>query len=125
MPDPRSGINGTFRMGQILTIVVMALLSGRREIAEIHRFGQSLPQSLRQRLSLPKKMGTKSFRKVPGYSVYYKLPGRIDPAALNQVLNQWLAANAIALPQASALDGKMVRDHFGILSLARHTDGAP
>lgn len=125
VPDPRVGTNRSFRMGQILTIVAMALLSGRREIAEIHRFGQSLPQSLRQRLCLPKKKGTKSFRKVPGYSVYYKLLGRIDPAALNKVLNEWLAAHASALPQALALDGKMVRDHFGILSLARHTDGAP
>lgn len=125
VPDPRGGTNRSFLMGQVLTIVAMALLSGRREIAEIHRFGQSLPQSLRRRLCLPVKRGTKAFRKVPGYSVYYELLGRIDPAALNQILNQWLAAHASELPQALALDGKMVRDHFGILSLARHTDGAP
>lgn len=33
--------------------------------------------------------------------------------------------HASQLPQALALDGKMVRDHFGILSLARHEDGSP
>ena len=125
VPDPRGGKNRSFLIGQILTIVAMALLSGRREIAEIHRFGQSLPQSLRLRLCLPKKKGTQAFRKVPGYNVYYELLRRIDPAALNRVLNQWLADHSSALPQALALDGKMVRDHFGILSLARHTDGAP
>jgi hypothetical protein len=103
----------------------MALLSGRREIAEIHRLGQSLPQSLRRRLCLPKKAGTKAFWRVPGYNVYYHLLRRIDPAAFNRVLNEWLEAQAGDLPRALAVDGKMVRDHFGILSLARHTDGAP
>jgi hypothetical protein len=125
VPDPRAGSNKTFRIGQVLTIVAMALLAGRREIAEIHRFGQSLPQSLRRRLCLPKKKGTKAFWRVPGYNVYYHLLGGIDPTAFNQVLNEWLEAQAGELPRALAVDGKMVRDHFGILSLARHTDGAP
>ena len=125
VPDPRAGGNKTFRIGQILTIVAMALLAGRREIAEIHRFGQSLPQSLRKRLCLPKKKGTKAFWRVPGYNVYYHLLAGIDPGAFNRVLNEWLQANAGDLPRALAVDGKMVRDHFGILSLARHTDGAP
>ena len=44
---------------------------------------------------------------------------------MNRVLNDWLAANASQLPQAFTLDGKMARDHFGVLSLARHSDGAP
>ena len=125
MPDPRAGSNKTFRIGQILTIVAMALLAGRCEIAEIHRFGQSLPQPLRKRLCLPKKDVTKAFRRVPGYNVYYIRLREIDPAAFNRVLNEWLEANAGDLPRALAVDGKMVPDHFGILSLARHTDGAP
>ena len=29
------------------------------------------------------------------------------------------------LPQALALDGKMIRDHIGLLTLAQHEDGAP
>jgi hypothetical protein len=62
---------------------------------------------------------------VPGYNVYYHLLERMDPAPLNKVLNQWLEAHASELPRALAVDGKMVRDHFGILTLARHTDGAP
>lgn len=125
VPDPRTGSNKLFPIGLVLAVVAMALLSGRREIAEIHRFGQSLPQSLRRRLCLPVKKGTKAFRRVPGYSVYHALLCRIDPESLNSIINQWLAANAGGLPRALALDGKMVRDHFGILSLARHTDGAP
>ena len=30
-----------------------------------------------------------------------------------------------ALPQALALDGKMIRNHIGLLTLAQHDDGAP
>ncbi|MEY3277127.1 MAG: hypothetical protein RL153_2395 [Verrucomicrobiota bacterium] len=123
--DPRAEASKTFRIGQILTIVAMALLAGRREIAEIHRFGQSLPQSLRKRLCLPSKKGAKPFWRVTGYNVFHPLLGGIDPSGFNRVLNEWLAARAGDLPRALAVDGKMVRDHFGILSLARHTDGAP
>ena len=124
VPDPRTGRNKSFRIGQILTIVAMALMAGRREIAEIVRFGQSLPQPLRKRLGLPRKQET-AFRRVPGYAVYYGLLARIDPGQFNKVLNQWLEAHVSELPRALAVDGKMVRDHFGVLSLARHSDGAP
>lgn len=125
VPDPRGGKNKRFRIGVILGLVAMALMSGRREIAEIARFATSLTQEQRKRLILPLRKGTKAFREVPGYQVFYRLLCRIDPEALNRVLNAWLAANASQLPQALALDGKMVRDHFGILSLARHGNGAP
>jgi hypothetical protein len=36
-----------------------------------------------------------------------------------------LQAQAGTVPQALALDGKMIRDHIGLLTLAQHEDGAP
>ena len=125
VPDPRGGRNKRFRIRGVLTLVAMALLGGRREITEITRFAQSVPQKLRHRLALPLKKGTRAFYSVPGYSVFYQVLRRLDPQAFNDVLNQWLNRHASQLPQALALDGKMVRDHFGLLSLARHADGAP
>jgi len=125
VPDPRGGTNKRFRIRGVLTLVAMALLGGRREITEITRLAQSVPQKLRHRLALPLKKGTKAFYSVPGYSVFYQVLRRLDPQAFNDVLNQWLSRHASQLPQALALDGKMVRDHFGLLSLARHADGAP
>lgn len=125
VPDPRKGSNKRFRIGLLLSLIAMALLSGRREIAEIARFAQSLTQEQRKKVGLPLKKGTQAFRIVPGYLVFYRLLCRIDPKALNEVLNNWLASNASTLPQALAMDGKMFRDHFGVLSLARHSDGAP
>lgn len=52
--DPRRKAgNHQFSIGMDLSLVAMALLSGRREIAEITRFAQSLNQDQRKRLGLP------------------------------------------------------------------------
>jgi hypothetical protein len=49
----------------------------------------------------------------------------MDPEAFAARLNDWLLSQAGTLPQALALDGKMIRDHIGLLTLAQHEDGAP
>jgi hypothetical protein len=123
-PDPRSK-NTRFRIGAVLTIVAMALLAGRREIAEIARFAHRLTQAQRSRLYLPRKTGTKAFFQVPSYSVFYQVLTQLDPEAFAELLSTWLGQRAGSLPGALALDGKMIRDHIGLLSLAEHEDGAP
>jgi len=122
-PDPRD-TNTQYRIGPVLTLIAMALLAGRREIAEIARFATRLTQAQRRGLGLPLKKGTR-FYKVPGYSVFYGLLTRMDPEAFARLLSTWLAQRAGTLPQALALDGKMIRDHIGLLTLAQHEDGAP
>ena len=123
-PDPRRN-NTRYRIGPVLTLIAMALLAGRREISEIARFAKSLSQPQRRQLSLPLKKGTKAFHEVPGYSVFYEVLTRMDPEAFATLLNGWLQSHAATLPQALALDGKMIRDHIGLLTLAQHEDGAP
>jgi hypothetical protein len=123
-PDPRD-TNTHYRIGPVLTIIALALLAGRREIAEVARFAQSLTPAQRRRLGLPIKKGTRRFYKVPGYSVFYEVLTRMDPEAFASLLSGWLAQRAGALPQALALDGKMIRDHIGLLTLAQHEDGVP
>jgi hypothetical protein len=122
-PDPRD-TNTQYRIGPVLTLIALALLAGRREIAEIARFATRLTQAQRRSLGLPLKKGTR-FYKVPGYSVFYSLLTRMDPEAFAKLLSTWLAQRAGTLPQALALDGKMIRDHIGLLTLAQHEDGAP
>jgi hypothetical protein len=122
-PDPRD-TNTQYRIGPVLTLIALALLAGRREIAEIARFATRLTQAQRRNLGLPLKKGTR-FYKVPGYSVFYSLLTRMDPEAFAKLLSTWLAQRAGTLPQALALDGKMIRDHIGLLTLAQHEDGAP
>jgi hypothetical protein len=123
-PDPRAS-NARYRTFSVLTIIAMALLAGRREIAEIARFATTLSQAQRRRLVLPRKKDTKAFWQVPGYNVFYQVLTRMDPEAFAGILTQWLQAQAGSLPGALALDGKMIRDHIGLLTLAQHEDGAP
>jgi len=123
-PDPR-GPNTLYRTGPVLTLIAMALLAGRRDIAEIARFATKLSQPQRRRLRLPRKKGTRAFYNVPQYGVFYQLLTRMDPESFASLLSSWLLCRAGTLPQALALDGKMIRDHIGLLTLAQHEDGAP
>lgn len=122
-PDPRED-NTRYRIGPVLTLIALALLAGRREIAEIARFATTLTPPQRRRLNLPLKKGTR-FYQVPGYGVFYQVLTRMDPEAFATLLTGWLQARAGSLPVALALDGKMIRDHIGLLTLAQHEDGAP
>jgi hypothetical protein len=122
--DPRAK-STHYRIGPVLSILAMALLSGYRDIASFHRFGLSLDQKQRAHLGLPLKRGRGRFRKSPGYLVYYHLLAALDLDAFARVLSAWLQARAGELPGALAMDGKMVRDTIGVLSLVEHDTGIP
>ena len=115
-PDPRDS-NAHYRIGPVLTLMAMALLAGRREIAEIARFATTLTPRQRRRLGLPRKKGTRAFYEVPGYGVFYQVLTRMDCEAFATLLNGWLQSRSGTLPQALALDGKMIRNHIGLLTL--------
>jgi hypothetical protein len=123
-PDPRAA-NTVYRTYSVLSVIGMALLAGRREIAEIARFATTLSQPQRRRLGFPRKKGTKAFWQVPSYSVFYQVLTRMDPEKFAALLSGWLQTRAGSLPGALALDGKMIRDQIGLLTLAQHEDGAP
>ena len=89
------------------------------------RFATTLRPPQRRLLGLPLRTGTRGFYEVPGYGVFYAVLGRLDHTAFAALLSDWLLAHAGTLPQALAMDGKMIRDHLGLLTLAQHEDGAP
>lgn len=122
-PDPRAA-NRIFHIGALLSIAAMALLSGHRDVAQIHRFGQRLTQAQRKNLGLPRKKGTKFYR-APGYAAYYHLLRVLDPDVFAAHLSEWLRTRAGSLPGALALDGKMVRDVVGLVCLCDHETGVP
>ena len=49
----------------------------------------------------------------------------MDPAAFADILTGWLCGQQGALPGALALDGKMIRDIIGTVSLVDVEDGSP
>lgn len=122
--DPRRN-NRRFRCGSVLSIVAMALLSGCRDVAQIHRFGQGLKQTHRARIGLPRNKKYPKLFEAPSYHVYYNLLGKIELDDFAQVLTQWLQAGRGRLPTCLALDGKMIRNLIGVLSLSEHETGVP
>ena len=124
VPDPRAK-NNRFRIGAVLAIVAMAVLSGARQITEVARFARRLQPRQRSQLGLPRKRGSSGFYQVPSYSVFYQVLTRLDPEDFVRTLNQWLAEHQDQLPRALAMDGKMIRDIIGMVSLVQSEDGAP
>lgn len=120
--DPRS--RSRFRIESVLCLIAMAMLVGRREITEIVRFAQTVKQKQRRNLRLPRKRETQ-FYQVPSYGVFYQVLRRIDPEAFAVTLTAWLEHHAGTLPASLAIDGKLIRDHIGTISLADHEDGTP
>jgi len=59
-PDPR-GVNTSYRTGPVLARTALALLAGRRDIAESGRFATTQNHPQRRRLRLPLKKGTRAF----------------------------------------------------------------
>ena len=124
VPDPRKS-NARFRIGPVLTIVTMALLSGASNVAQIARFATRLQPKQRAALALPIKKGTRRFYEVPDYQVFYYLLRRLDPDVLAVAINDWLSGQAGTLAPALSLDGKMIRNIIGTVTLADHQDGSP
>lgn len=124
VPDPRTR-SSRIRLGSILAIAAMALLCGYRNTSEIARFAQRLTQPQREKLGLPVKKGTRSFREVPNYQFFYRLLCKVDPDSLAERLTDWLRTQSGSLPGALAMDGKFIRDTVGVLSLADHETGVP
>jgi hypothetical protein len=123
-PDPR-GRNTRFRIGPVLALVAMALLGGARQISEIARFATRLSPQQRAELWLPLKKGTRRFYEVPSYDVFYAVLTRMDPEPFAALLSEWLSGQAGTLPGALALDGKMIRNLIGTVSLVEVEDGSP
>lgn len=123
VPDPRAG-NRHFRISSLLALVVMALLAGRKNLAEIQRYGQFLNHTQRLWLDWPPKKDGKG-RKAPSYKALYNLLGQLDPHRFAETLSTWMQAHYGTLPRALALDGKYVRDQVLTLCLSEHQTGAP
>ena len=122
-PDPRAK-NRRYPLGALLSVIAMALLCGARDVSQIHRFAWRLKAVHRGALGFRRQPG-KAVYQMPGYSVYRDLLMALDLNAFAQVLTDWLAVHRGSLPAALALDGKMIRETIGILSLVDTETGVP
>lgn len=122
-PDPRAR-NRRYPLGPILCVIAMALLGGVKDVAQIHRYGWRLRPPQRALLGFRRKKG-QAVCQMPGYSVYREVLVALDLEAFAAILTRWLTAHQGTLPAAWAMDGKMIRDTIGILSLVDAETGVP
>lgn len=124
VPDPRAG-NRSWPISTLLTLICTGLLAGRKSLASIQRYGQFLTQQQRVWLNFLPKLRGRPGRRAPSYKALSNLLGLLDPNALADTLQRWLAAHHGTLPRALALDGKYIRDLLLTLALSEHESGAP
>jgi hypothetical protein len=125
VPDPRRRNARRYRLQTVLTLLALGLLRGAVHLSTIVRTAQKLTQAQRKQLRLPFKKKTK-FRSVPCYDVFRDVLHRVDLHILAQRLTQWLQRYAGELPRTLAVDGKIIRDHLGlIVALVDTEEGTP
>jgi hypothetical protein len=113
--DPRAR-NRTYRLPSVLCVVSMAMMIGFVDISSIARFAKRMKQSQRKRIGLPRKKGT-NFRMAPSYDVIYRVLKQVDPEKLAEQVGGWMNAHQGKLPGTLALDGKMIKNTAGVVSL--------
>lgn len=121
--DPRAS-NRSFSASSLLSLVAMALLAGRRNLAEIYRYGQFLTERQRQWMHWPVKKNGNG-RKTPSYTALRNLLIKLDPHDFAKNMTQWLQSHNGTLPAALAVDGKWIRDQVLSVCLSDHETGAP
>ncbi|MER5183085.1 transposase family protein [Streptomyces sp. NPDC002896] len=82
VPDPRRVRGRRYRLGVLLTLCLVAVLSGATSLASIARFAADSGPDLRGRLGLPAR--------TPAATTLGRFPARLDGDALDDVSGAWL-----------------------------------
>ena len=124
--DPR-GSNRVFHIGAMLTLLVLGVMAGHKDLKPIVKHCGKLTQRQRVALGLPRfdRKGGGNYRKTPGYTAFYSLLRQLPPDDFAAVLGAWIRAHEGQLPRQLALDGKFIRDVAGLVSLADAETGVP
>ena len=122
--------NKSFPIGGMLSIVVMAMMSGATSVKAIARFAKRLDMPQRRELCMPhakSKAGVvaKHEYKVPSYVTLYNFLRTLDLDDFGRKLSGWMSAEDGTLPRQLALDGKFVKEVMGVVSLVNVESGAP
>ena len=96
--------NRTFHIGGMLSIVVMAMMSGANSVKAIARFAKRLDMPQRRELCMPhakSKAGVvaKHEYKVPSYVTLYNFLMTLDLDDFGRKLSGWMSAEDGALPR--------------------------
>ena len=122
--------NRSIPSASILTLVVMAMMSGANSVKAIWRFGERLTMAQRRALHFPHDKGRTgevlgAYYKIPRYETIYKFLQRLDLGDFAAKLSEWLSAQSGLLPRQIAVDGKFIKEVTGVVSAIDAGSGAP
>jgi predicted transposase YbfD/YdcC len=104
LPDPRSA-NHMHRFLDILTIAILAVISGAEGWSDVAHYGQSKKEWLATFLELPAG--------IPSHDTFDRVFSLLDPAAFERCFRAWIASLVqLGNGQLIALDGKSLRRSF-------------
>ncbi len=125
--DPRAS-NRKFGLASMLSLVVIGVMAGKRDLLSIVRYCDRLKTSQREMLNLPlydRSNKKNTFRAIPSYSAFYNLLKQLDPDNFAEVLCAWIRQHNGTLPAQLAIDGKFIQNTVGIVSVADTSTGVP
>jgi len=108
LPDPRAMGGRRYPQKQLLAILSLGMLCGCQNLQAIVILGQQLSQEQLRGLGGLQRKKTGLYE-APGYKAYYNLIGKMDAAAFDAALCEWLNERDGQLPRDLALDGKVLR----------------
>lgn len=99
IPDPRGRQGRVHPLVAVLGLAVVALLAGAKSLEAIAQFGRD------RGLPLAHALGFRRAR-LPNKSALSKLFRRLDVAAVEHALREWLCGRGMGTPDHLAVDGK-------------------
>ena len=125
IPDRRSPYSRRYAKIGMFGLIAHGLLVGAPTVKAIWKRCGALSQGQRKAIGL--NVRNEGGRLVmPSYEAINDFINGVDPQALADALNQWLAVHQDKLPKSLALDGKDLGHALGaIVTLCKHEDGRP
>jgi len=125
IPDHRSPYSRRYAKIAMFGLIAHGLLVGAPTVKAIWKRCGALSQGQRKAIGL--NVRNEGGRLVmPSYEAINDFINGVDPQALADALNQWLAVHQDKLPKSLALDGKDLGHALGaIVTLCKHEDGRP
>jgi hypothetical protein len=106
VPDPRSRHGRRYELAQVLAVAVCALACGARSLYAISQWGREHCAVVCEQLGIQRGQ-------TPSVATLHRVFRRLDVAAFERVLGEWLRARGLPAGEGIALDGKTLRGIHG------------
>ena len=106
VPDPRSRHGRRYRVASVLALAVCAMACGARSLYAMAQWGKAHQALVCEALGIQRK-------RTPDCATFHRVFGRLNVAAFERVLGNWLRARGLKQGEGIAIDGKTLRGIHG------------